>query len=117
MLIQYLFIYLCMENFKDKEFIEEEFGKQLLSELITYNRRLTISKILIILTLIVLPSILVLDIMSIINSVVTMILVPITLLGLMLSIRMYNHNKVYCHLHTWILDGSLMDKTKNPQNN
>lgn len=104
-----------MENLKNKELINEEIGKQLFSELIVLNRKFIISKILIVLTLITLPSILILNMLSILSLFITLVSIPFVLVWLVFSIRMYNHTRMYCSIHTWLLDGGLEDSINKVQ--
>jgi hypothetical protein len=99
-----------MENIgKNNQEIEDV----LLSELKDFNVKINIAKVFIVLLMIIIPSVLILKILGLISGLITFLSIISLLIGLVFSLRMYNHTKILYKTHIWLLDGILNEKPLN----
>lgn len=96
-----------MENVEKNE---QELQDTLLSELKSFNVKINIAIVLIILILIAVPSVLMLKIFGVLGGLITFLLIVGLVIGLIFSLRMYNHTKIICKTHVWLLDCLINDK-------
>jgi hypothetical protein len=90
-----------MENIgKNNQEIEDV----LLSELKDFNVKINIAKVFIVLLMIIIPSVLILKILGLISGLITFLSIISLLVGLVFSLRMYNHTKILCRTHLFLLD-------------
>jgi len=84
-----------------------EYEIELLNELTVINRKIKIASVLIFVIILSLPSVLVLNMFNILGGLITALIFIGLLVGLLMSVRMYNYNKIIGSTHMFILDGSL----------
>lgn len=95
---------------EDLEKNNQEVQDNLLLELKEFSNKINISKVLITLILITLPIVLLFNIIGLVSLSITSLSFVSLVVGLVLSLRMYNYNKILYSTHIWILDCLINEK-------
>ena len=81
-----------------------EIEDTLLLELKQFNKKINFVKVIIGIIMFMIPSILLCNILELLGGWVTVILITISFVGLIYSIRVMNLTKILCRTHLFLLD-------------
>jgi len=81
-----------------------EIEDTLLLELKQFNKKINFVKVIIGIIMFIIPSILLCNILELLGGWVTVILITISFVGLIYSIRVMNLTKILCRTHLFLLD-------------
>jgi hypothetical protein len=88
-----------------------EIEDTLLLELKQFNKKINFVKVIIGIIMFIIPSILLCNILELLGDWVTVILITISFVGLIYSIRVMNLTKILCRTHLFLLDCMINKKS------